>query len=295
MSETTTAPAATAPTTPTAAPATPPATAPAATEPPKPAETPKPDARALAEEASARKAADRAARERDALQKRLDEQVAAAQRRGELLSKDPWAALEAAFPGKTKADITKALLASRQKPDPQAQVTSEVAELKKKLEAMEAEATQHRTTQRETAVYTHCLTTAEKGGDKYALIAAEMKRDPAHYRRALIAYEQAHPEVSGPDAALADFEAALLQRAQLYASIPKVRALLGGSVSESDKKPVTESQAGPKASTGGPKTLTKDLASERASPAVSGRSTRDVEEANRRKAAIAALEASRKG
>jgi hypothetical protein len=279
------APATAAPTT-TAAPATPPAA---------------PDARKALEEASALRRAEKASKERDAVQRQLDDarkqiEAMSPEKRKALLKTDAWGAILDAFPGMSKADVTKALLATARKPDPAAETAASIEALKAQIAAMQESQAAERAAGHEAAVLAHCTSVAKAGGEKYELIAMELERDPAYYRRALIEYEKAHPTHDAAQA-LASFEAALLQRASGYAKLAKVRALLGG-VSAPDNKRPTESQAGTTSNAGGPRTLTKDLASARATPAEQAPSklrSRELEAREQRQAAIASFTASRGG
>lgn len=284
------------PAAPPTAPATPPATPPAATAPATPPAAP-PDARTNAEALAAIQKARKAEKDLDAARKAIAEKDKILSERDpeklkERLRTAPWDALMAAFPGMSKADITKALLGAGKKPDPQ-------AETARKLEALERQLAEERETrvatsnaQRANAVLSHCMTVAKEGGEAFELVAFEMQAEPEKWKQALIEYEKRFPKHDARQA-LEDMEAALLQRAAKRASLRKVRALYAPDTSDpkaKDKKATGRAEV--------PRTLTQSQASERATPASGSDSPlrsreRAAEEA--REAAIAAFVAAQKG
>lgn len=276
----------------TTAPATPPA-APPATAPP-----PTPDARAQTEALAASQKARRLEKELDQVRREAGDLKKALEgadpaKRAEALRTAPWAALMEAFPGMSKADITKALLGAGKKPDPQEETAREVAALKKRLDEEKARREQEAHAGRANAVLSHCLGLAKADLDKYELVADAMESDPARWQATLLDYEKRFPD-NDAHQALQEFEAVLLQREQRRARLRKVQALHGQAKTDpkAKEKPATEGNAG------SPRTLTQGLASERATPATGRESplrSKEREAAEAREAAIAAFVATRGG
>lgn len=285
---------------PTSAPATP-TTTPAVTAPPPakapPAETPAADARTQKEALAAIQKARTTEKELDAARKAIAEKDKILAERDpeklkERLRTAPWDALIAAFPGMSKADITKALLGAGKKVDPVDQTARELAALKKQIDDDKATRTQQAQASRSQAVLAHCMHVAKAGGDEFELVAFEMEADPERWQAALLDYETRFPKHDARQA-LADFEALLLQRDTRRATLRKVRALHGSEKPDPKAKEKPAALSNP---AGSPRTLTQVMASERAT--ATGESPlrskqREVEEA--REAAIAAFTAARRG
>ncbi len=277
------------------APQTPPPapTAPAGAKPPEAAPA---DPRTTQEALAAIQKSRKAERELDAARKALAEKDKILAERdpaklAEKLRTAPWDALMAAFPGMSKADITKALLGSARKPDPQEETAKKLAALEKQIEEERAERAEREVASRANAVLSHCLSVAKAGGDKFELVAFEMEAEPEKWRAALGEYERRFPKHDA-ETALAAFEAALLQTATRRASLKKVRALLAPETSDPKAKDKTA-----KSNAEGPRTLTHGLASERATPAPGTESrlrSSERADAEAREAAIAAFVAAQK-